>query len=303
MPKSFFLPSTMLIEATTTRDSSSKKLWFNPYLPGSKRSECFPEVDGQEHQERQDLYHSLTIYYIILYTHDTHLTHWQDSLHSYISLTIPLSSMIYCTYYIHIIYIFIHIIYTVYPLFIHIVYPWCLDSQSGLSSMSSMLALGVPREVQPFLVGRLPAHAAWHHWAMFGPTGRPWGRPWDVAGNFWDFRFKLLPLFAVIEKEIFVVRESSERHRGVPSRVPSRGSGLQEARWRTTNRPFQKIEEIHFLGVVPRESSGRPTWWNDLVWHGPFQVSPVVSMDLPEIQETFYSISYNELAFALGFNL
>ena len=56
---------------------------------------------------------------------------------------------------------------------------------------------------------------------MFGPTGRPWGRPWDVAGNFWDFRFKLLPLFAVIEKEIFVVRESSERHRGVPSRVPS----------------------------------------------------------------------------------
>ena len=52
-------------------------------------------------------------------------------------------------------------------------------------------------------------------------TGRPWGRPWDVAGNFWDFRFKLLPLFAVIEKEIFVVRESSERHRGVPSRVPS----------------------------------------------------------------------------------
>ena len=123
MPKSFFLPSKLLIEATTTRDSSSKKLWFNPYLPGSKRSECFPEVDGQEHQERQDLYHSLTIYYIILYTHDTHLTHWQDSLHSYISLTIPLSSMIYCTYYIH--------IYTYYIYRIPIIYTYCIPMMFG----------------------------------------------------------------------------------------------------------------------------------------------------------------------------
>jgi len=97
-----------------------------------------------------------------------------DPLTGFISFSLTILSSI--------IYIFIHIMHTVYSLFIHILYPWCLDSQSGLHHVVHVGFPGVPREVQPFLVGRLPAHAAWHH-----VRSKTQGGPGVGLGCCWEF--------------------------------------------------------------------------------------------------------------------